>query len=193
MSKFQSYFNAEAAALLAMGVYEKFNLLQDLKKAANDNDEIKSIYHDTKELKAILQSNIDDHERNTEGYPTSFSVCPDTGEGLYTRDQLKAIVKPMNIDGLISNIDKYSAIISEKALEPREKETLLRIIGALAEALSDQGPKNLNREGSPIVGTDESGIIGFLKKHGYITYSKSTLHKHISRGLKAAGDFKKQL
>ena len=192
MSKFQKYFDAEAAALLALGVYKQFNVMADLKKAANDNDDMKSIYQDAQELKLLLQSNIDDHERNGEGRPTSFHVCLDTGEGLYNRDQLKAFVKPMNVDGLISNIDKYSAITSEKSLEPREKETLLRIIGALAEALADQGPQNLKREGIPVVGTDESGIIGFLKKNDYINYSKSTLHKHISNGIKTIGDFKKQ-
>jgi hypothetical protein len=62
----------------------------------------------------------------------------------------------------------------------------------LTNALADQGPQNLSKEGSPIVGTDESGIIGFLKKNSYISVGKSTLHKHISYGLSEIEDYKKQ-
>ena len=98
----------------------------------------------------------------------------------------------MNVYGLVDNIDKHSNITTEKPLGLSEKRTLLRIIGALTNALADQGPQNLSKEGSPIVGTDESGIIGFLKKNSYISIGKSTLHKHISCGLSEIEDFKKQ-
>ena len=140
----------------------------------------------------MLQSNIDDHERNGSGKPASFSVCPDSGSGVYTKDQLKAFVKPMNVDGLIENIGKHYSISVEKPLGVNEKKTLLRIIGALTNALADQGPQNLSKEGSPIVGTDESGIIGFLRENSYISVGKSTLHKHISGGLSEIEDYKKQ-
>lgn len=192
MSKFQTYFDAEQAALLAVGVYQQFYTMEDLNKAADDNDVNKEICQDAKELRLLLQSNIDDHERNGVGYPTSFSVCPDSGAGLYTRDQLKEFVAPMNVYGLVDNIDKHSNITTEKPLGVNEKKTLLRIIGALTNALADKGPKNLSKEGSPIVGTDKSGIIGFLIDNSYIPLGKSTLHKHISCGLTEIEDFKKQ-
>tara|TARA_B110000908_G_C10179356_1_gene414865 strand:- start:411 stop:1022 length:612 start_codon:yes stop_codon:yes gene_type:complete len=192
MSKFQIYFDAEQAALLAVGLYQQFHTMEDLNKAADDNDVNKEICRDAKKLTLLLQSNIDDHERNGVGYPTSFSVCPDSGSGVYTKDQLKAFVKPMNVDGLIENIGKQYSISVEKPLGVNEKKTLLRIIGALTNALADQGPQNLSKEGSPIVGTDESGIIGFLKKNSYISVGKSTLHKHISYGLSEIEDYKKQ-
>ena len=192
MTKFQIYFDAEQAALLAVGVYDQFYAMEDLNKAADDNDAMKVIYRDAQTLKLLLQSNIDDHERNGVGCPTSFSVCPDSGAGLYTRDQLKVFVEPMNVDGLMANIGKRSSIVAEKPLGTSEKKTLLRIIGALTNALGDEGPKNLKREGAPIVGTDDSGIVGFLKNKSYISLGKSTLHQHISDGLKAIEDFKKK-
>ena len=192
MSKFQIYFDAEASALLANGIYDEFQFVDDLIVAANSNPSLKQVLENVKELNQLLQSNIDEHDRNGSGSPTSFSVCPDSGCGVYTRDQLKAFVKPMNVDGLIANIDKHSSIKAEKPLGVSEKKTLLRIIGALTNALADQGPQNLSKEDSPIVGTDESGIIGFLKMNGYISVGKSTLHKHISHGLAEIEDFKKQ-
>lgn len=192
MSKFQIYFDAEQAALLAVGVYDEFEIIDDLVLAAGNKPSLKQILENVMELNHMLQSNIDDHERNGVGYPTSFSVCPDSGAGFYTRDQLKKFVAPMNVYGLVDNIDKHSNITTEKPLGLSEKRTLLRIIGALTNALADQGPQNLSKEGSPIVGTDESGIIGFLKKNSYISIGKSTLHKHISCGLSEIEDFKKQ-
>lgn len=192
MSKFQIYFDAEQAALLAIGVYDEFEIIDDLVLAADNKPSLKQILENVMELNHMLQSNIDDHERNGSGRPASFSVCPDSGSGVYTKDQLKAFVKPMNVDGLIENIGKQYSISVEKPLGVNEKKTLLRIIGALTNALADQGPQNLRKEGSPIVGTDESGIIGFLKKNSYISVGKSTLHKHISSGLSEIEDYKKQ-
>ncbi len=191
MSKFQTYFNAEQAALLAVGVYQQFHTMEDLNKAADDNDVNKEIYRDAQELTSLLQSNIDYQQRNGVGYLDSFSVCPESGDGLYSREQLKAFVAPMNVDGLVANIDQHSNITTEKPLGVNEKKTLLRIIGALTNALADQGPQNLSKEGSPIVGTDESGIIGLLKNNSYISVGKSTLHKHISGGLSEIEDYKK--
>lgn len=192
MSKFQIYFDAEQAALLAVGVYGEFKFIDDLVVAADNKPSLKQILENVMELNHMLQSNIDDHERNGSGRPASFSICPDSGSGVYTKDQLKAFVKPMNVDGLIENIGKQYSISVEKPLGVNEKKTLLRIIGALTNALADQGPQNLRKEGSPIVGTDESGIIGFLKKNSYISVGKSTLHKHISYGLSEIEDYKKQ-
>jgi len=192
MSKFQIYFDAEQAALLAVGVYGEFKFIDDLVVAADNKPSLKQILENVMELNHMLQSNIDDHERNGSGRPASFSICPDSGSGVYTKDQLKAFVKPMNVDDLIENIGKQYSISVEKPLGVNEKKTLLRIIGALTNALADQGPQNLRKEGSPIVGTDESGIIGFLKKNSYISVGKSTLHKHISYGLSEIEDYKKQ-
>ena len=192
MSKFQIYFDAEQAALLAVGVYDEFKFIDDLVVAADNKPSLNQILENVMELNHMLQSNIDDHERNGSGKPASFSVCPDSGSGVYTKDQLKAFVKPMNVDGLIENIGKHYSISVEKPLGVNEKKTLLRIIGALTNALADQGPQNLSKEGSPIVGTDESGIIGFLKENSYISVGKSTLHKHISGGLSEIEDYKKQ-
>jgi hypothetical protein len=192
MSKFQIYFDAEQAALLAVGVYGEFKFIDDLVVAADNKPSLKQTLENVMELNHMLQSNIDDHERNGSGRPASFSICPDSGSGVYTKDQLKAFVKPMNVDGLIENIGKQYSISVEKPLGVNEKKTLLRIIGALTNALADQGPQNLRKEGSPIVGTDESGIIGFLKKNSYISVGKSTLHKHISYGLSEIEDYKKQ-
>ena len=192
MSKFQVYFDAEQAALLAVGVYGEFKFIDDLVVAADNKPSLKQILENVMELNHMLQSNIDDHERNGSGRPASFSICPDSGSGVYTKDQLKAFVKPMNVDDLIENIGKQYSISVEKPLGVNEKKTLLRIIGALTNALADQGPQNLRKEGSPIVGTDESGIIGFLKKNSYISVGKSTLHKHISYGLSEIEDYKKQ-
>jgi hypothetical protein len=192
MSKFQIYFDAEQAALLAVGVYDEFKFIDDLVVAADNKPSLNQILENVMELNHMLQSNIDDHERNGSGRPASFSVCPDSGSGVYTKDQLKAFVKPMNVDGLIENIGKHYSISVEKPLGVNEKKTLLRIIGALTNALADQGPQNLSKEGSPIVGTDESGIIGFLKENSYISVGKSTLHKHISGGLSEIEDYKKQ-
>lgn len=192
MSKFQIYFDAEQAALLAVGVYGEFKFIDDLVVAADNKPSLKQILENVMELNHMLQSNIDDHERNGSGRPASFSICPDSGSGVYTKDQLVAFVKPMNVDDLIENIGKQYSISVEKPLGVNEKKTLLRIIGALTNALADQGPQNLRKEGSPIVGTDESGIIGFLKKNSYISAGKSTLHKHISYGLSEIEDYKKQ-
>jgi hypothetical protein len=192
MSKFQIYFDAEQAALLAVGVYDEFKFIDDLVVAADNKPSLNQILENVMELNHMLQSNIDDHERNGSGRPASFSVCPDSGSGVYTKDQLKAFVKPMNVDGLIENIGKHYSISVEKPLGVNEKKTLLRIIGALTNALADQGPQNLSKEGSPIVGTDESGIIGFLRENSYISVGKSTLHKHISGGLSEIEDYKKQ-
>jgi len=192
MSKFQIYFDAEQAALLAVGVYGEFKFIDDLVVAADNKPSLKQILENVMELNHMLQSNIVDHERNGSGRPASFSICPDSGSGVYTKDQLKAFVKPMNVDDLIENIGKQYSISVEKPLGVNEKKTLLRIIGALTNALADQGPQNLRKEGSPIVGTDESGIIGFLKKNSYISVGKSTLHKHISYGLSEIEDYKKQ-
>ena len=36
MSKFQTYFDAYQAALLAVGVYQQFYTMEDLNKAADD-------------------------------------------------------------------------------------------------------------------------------------------------------------
>jgi hypothetical protein len=192
MSKFQIYFDAEQAALLAVGVYDEFKFIDDLVVAADNKPSLNQILENVMELNHMLQSNIDDHERNGSGRPASFSVCPDSGSGVYTKDQHKAFVKPMNVDGLIENIGKHYSISVEKPLGVNEKKTLLRIIGALTNALADQGPQNLSKEGSPIVGTDESGIIGFLRENSYISVGKSTLHKHISGGLSEIEDYKKQ-
>ncbi len=192
MSKFQIYFDAEQAALLAIGVYDEFEIIDDLVLAADNKPSLKQILENVMELHHMLQSNIDDHERNGSGRPVSFTVCPDSGSGVYTKDQLKAFVKPMNVDGLIENIGKQYSISVEKPLGVNEKKTLLRIIGALTNALADKGPPNLSKEGSPIVGTDKSGIIGLLIDNSYIPLKKSTLHKHISCGLSEIEDFKKQ-
>ena len=62
MSKFQTYFDAEQAALLAVGVYQQFHTMEDLNKAADDKDVNKEICRDAKKLTLLLQSNIDDHE-----------------------------------------------------------------------------------------------------------------------------------
>jgi|GEM_PF-3228066 len=192
MSKFQRYFNAEASALLALGVYEQFPFMDDLNDAADGNIALKDTLEKALELQLLLQSNIDDHERNGAGYPTSFSVCPDSGDGFYTRDQLKVFVEPMNVEGLLENIDKQTKLALEKPLGKRQKETLLRIIGALTLALVDHGPQNLKKKGRPLVGEEGSGIVGLIKKKEYIKLSDSTLQGHISGGIRAIEDFKKQ-
>ena len=192
MDKFKTMFNPEEGALLALGVYDRYSSLDDLEAACNEDGGLKEILDNVRELKGWLLDNITRDYFGEILDPSSSTPCPYSDERYYTRKQLRAFVEPMNVKGLVENIDRQVDIFSDKPIGVGEKKTLLQIIGALTHALADQGPKNLKREGAPIVGTDESGIIGFLKKNSYISFGKSTLHKHISNGLNSIEEFKKR-
>lgn len=94
------------------------------------------------------------------------------------------------VDAAIFNSSNKANAGQEKNdnLGVKKETTYLKIISALARALSDTNPDKLQKSGNPLTGyskaSGDSGIVGHLIEKNYTSQSSSCLCEYLSKALK---------